>query len=89
MEPSRAEPGALVYLLDRVLEQGLVLDADVIIHVAGVPLIGVKLQALVAGMETMLKYGIWEDWDAALRARESGRGVVPEKPTAPAGSKGD
>lgn len=44
------------------------IDADLIIHVAGIPLLGVKLRAALAGMETMLKYGIWEDWDEAQRA---------------------
>jgi len=57
-----------VDLLDRVLDKGLMLDADLIIHVAGIPLLGVKLRAALAGMETMLKYGIWEDWDEAQRA---------------------
>ncbi len=55
-------------LLDRILEKGLILDADVIIHVAGIPLVGVKLKAALAGIETMLSYGIWEDWDKAQRA---------------------
>jgi hypothetical protein len=38
------------------------------IHVAGIPLLGVKLNAALAGMETMLKYGIWQDWDEAQRS---------------------
>jgi hypothetical protein len=68
MNPTRDTHATLVDLLDRVLDKGLVLDADLIIHVAGIPLLGVKLRAALAGMETMLKYGIWEDWDEALRA---------------------
>jgi len=68
MNPTRDAHATLVDLLDRVLEKGLILDADLIIHVAGIPLLGVKLRAALAGMETMLKYGIWEDWDEALRA---------------------
>jgi hypothetical protein len=68
MEPSRDTHATLVDLLDRVLDKGLVLDADLIIHVAGIPLLGVKLRAALAGMETMLKYGIWQDWDEAQRA---------------------
>lgn len=68
MEPTRDTHTTLVDLLDRILDKGLILDADLIIHVAGVPLIGVKLKAAIAGIETMLKYGIWEDWDAAQRA---------------------
>jgi len=68
MEPTRDTHATLVDLLDRVLDKGLVLDADLIIHVAGMPLLGVKLKACLAGMETMLKYGIWRDWDEAQRA---------------------
>jgi hypothetical protein len=68
MDPTRDTHTTLVDLLDRILDKGLILDADLIIHVAGVPLIGVKLKAAIAGIETMLKYGIWEDWDAAQRA---------------------
>jgi hypothetical protein len=68
MEPTRDSHATLVDLLDRVLDKGLILDADVILHVAGIPLLGVKLKAALAGMETMLKYGIWRDWDEAQRA---------------------
>lgn len=68
MGPTRNPQATLVDLLDRILDKGLILDADLIIHVAGIPLLGVKLKAALAGMETMLKYGIWEDWDEAQRA---------------------
>jgi len=68
MEPERNTNAGLVDLLDRVLDKGLVLNADVLISVAGIPLLGLNLKAALAGMDTMLKYGIWEDWDAAQRA---------------------
>ncbi len=68
MQPNPDCHATLVDLLDRVLDKGLVLDADIIIEVAGIPLLGVKLRAFLAGMETMLKYGIWEDWDKEQRA---------------------
>jgi len=68
MQPTRDTHATLVDLLDRVLEKGLVLNADLIINVAGIPLIGVNLRAYLAGIETMLKYGIWQDWDEAQRA---------------------
>ncbi len=68
MEPTRDTHATLVDLLDRVLDKGLMLDADLIIHMAGIPLIGVNLKAYLAGVETMLKYGIWQDWDEAQRA---------------------
>lgn len=65
MKPTRA---TLVDLLDRMLDKGVVLNADIIIQVAGIPLLGINLKACLAGMETMLKYGIWKDWDEAQRA---------------------
>jgi hypothetical protein len=57
-----------VDLLDRVLDKGLFLRADVVISLAGIPLIGATLSVAVAGTETMLKYGILFDWDEAIRA---------------------
>jgi hypothetical protein len=68
MQPTRDIHATLVDLLDRVLEKGLVLNADLIINVAGIPLIGVNLRAYIASIETMLKYGVWQDWDEAQRA---------------------
>jgi len=68
MEPERCTNAGLVDLLDRVLTKGIVLNADIIISVAGVPLLGLNLRAALAGMETMIRYGMWRDWDAAQRA---------------------
>jgi hypothetical protein len=68
VQPTRDTHATLVDLLDRVLEKGLVLNADLLINVAGIPLLGVNLRACLAGIETMLKYGIWQDWDEAQRS---------------------
>lgn len=67
MEPTREINATLVDLLDRVLEKGLIINADIIISVAGVPLVGVNLKAALASMETMLKYGMMKDWDIEQR----------------------
>jgi len=50
------------------LDKGVFLQADLIISVAGIPLIGARLSVALAGMETMLRYGIMSDWDQAIRA---------------------
>ena len=71
MTPQRNTNATLVDLLDRVLDKGLVIHADVIVSVAGIPLIGVNLRAALAGMETMLKYGIMQAWDERIRAWET------------------
>lgn len=60
----------MVDLLDRILDKGLVINADLIISVAGIPLLGVNVRAALAGMETMLKYGVMQDWDQKSRAWE-------------------
>ncbi|MCJ7496569.1 MAG: gas vesicle protein [candidate division Zixibacteria bacterium] len=70
MEPVRNTNATLVDLLDRILDKGLVIYADVIVSVAGIPLIGVNLRAALAGMETMLKYGVMVEWDERSRAWE-------------------
>jgi hypothetical protein len=67
----------LVDLLDRVLDRGLVIDADIIISLAGVPLVGIKLTAALAGMETMVQYGLMRERDNSIReaARSDPKGA--------------
>lgn len=68
MKPTRDTQVALVDLLERLLDKGVVLNTDLIVTVAGIPLLGVNLKLVLAGIETMLKYGMWQDWDEAQRA---------------------
>lgn len=65
---TKAPHSAFVDLLDRLLDRGVYLKADLIVSVAGVPLLGASLQAVVGGMETLLAYGVFRDWDAAIRS---------------------
>lgn len=80
MEPERSWEGraTLSDLLDRILDKGLVINADIVISVSGIPLVGIYLRAVVAGMETMLRYGMLEAWDAKIRAGEREH-IVKEK----------
>lgn len=71
--PGAQTKATLVDLLDRVLDKGLIIDADVVISVAGIPLLGVKLRAALAGMETMLEYGMFTQWDEETRSKERAR----------------
>jgi len=73
MEPVRNSHGTLVDLLDRVLDKGIIIYADLIVSLAGIPLIGVNLRAAIAGMETMLKYGMMTQWDDRVRTWERQR----------------
>jgi len=67
MEPVRTSEATLNDLLDRLLTVGIVLDLDLIIGVAGIPLIGVSLRAAIAAIETMIEYGLLQTWDEKTR----------------------
>ena len=69
MKPTKNDTHAIVEFIDVLLREGAVVQADVIITVADVPLIGISLRAAIAGMTTMTEYGIFEGWDAAHRAQ--------------------
>ena len=66
MRPQKNEE-TLVDVLDVLLRDGAVLRADVVISVAEIPLVGLKLTAALAGMETMNEYGLFEQWDIERR----------------------
>ncbi len=56
----------IVELIDRTLNKGIILNADLIITVADVPLLAANLKLALASVETMLKYGIMNDWLAPV-----------------------
>jgi len=68
LQPVRRRETSLNDLLDRLLTKGLMLNSDVVITVAGIPLLGLNLRLALAGMSTMLRYGFMTDWDAAIRS---------------------
>lgn len=67
MEPTRSPRATLPDLIEVLLNRGVYLHLDLIISVADIPLIGVNLKATVAGMETMLQYGMMRGWDEKTR----------------------
>ena len=76
MVDAKSRPSAtLVDLLDRVLYRGVVINADIIISLAGVPLIGVNLRVALAGIETMIQYGVMRKEDLQVRAQEAEAGA--------------
>lgn len=68
MQPTRTDQHALVELLDVLLDEGVVVQADIVVTVADVPLVGISLRAAIAGMATMSEYGLLAEWDTATRA---------------------
>ena len=56
----------IVELIDRTLNKGVILNADLIVTVADVPLLAANLRLALASVETMLKYGMMSDWLTAV-----------------------
>ncbi len=51
----------IVELIDRTLNKGVILNADLVITVADVPLLAANIRLALASVETMLKYGMMQD----------------------------
>ncbi|WP_338727014.1 gas vesicle protein [Haladaptatus sp. DJG-WS-42] len=72
MKPSNGEEDAIVDFVDVILREGAVVQADLVLSVADVPLVGIKLSAALAGMEAMTDYGMFEEWDEQIRGGGDG-----------------
>lgn len=51
-------PASLVDVIDRILDKGLIINADITVSIAGIELLGISLRASVASFETAAKYGL-------------------------------
>ena len=58
LQAQRDESSTLVDVIDRILDKGLVINADICVSVAGVELLGIKIRAALASFETAAKYGL-------------------------------
>jgi len=59
LQPKRQrDDDTLVALVDRLLDKGLVINADIAVSVAGVELLGIKIRAALASFETAALYGL-------------------------------
>ena len=73
MKPTKDSEHALVDVLDVLMREGAMIQADVLVTVADVPLVGINLRAAVAGLTTMREYGLFENWDVEKRRRSGER----------------
>lgn len=80
LEATRETSGTLVDVIDRILDKGLVINADIMVSVAGVELLGIKIRAALASFETAAKYGLefpsatnmkTEAWEKAMVPKEN------------------
>ncbi len=77
MEPTADSEDVIVDLLDVLLQKGVVLEADVVIGIADIPLVGIKLRAAIAGLTTMREYGMFEEWDLQQRRQRRSHAPIP------------
>lgn len=52
------ESKGLADAIEKILDKGLVIDADIAVSVAGTELLGIKIRAALASFETAAKYGL-------------------------------
>jgi hypothetical protein len=67
---------SLVDLLDRILEKGVVINGDITVSVGSVELLSVKVNLVIASLETAKRYGLklpWEQQQAQQQQAVSSR----------------
>ena len=58
LELERDGARTLADVIDRILDKGLVINADITVSVVGVELLGIKIRAALASFETAARYGL-------------------------------
>lgn len=56
----------VIDLLDRILDKGVVINGDITISIVGVDLLSLKINLVIASLETAKRYGLklpWEQWE--------------------------
>jgi len=64
----------IIDLIDRILDKGVVINGDITVSVVGVDLLSLKINLVIASLETAKRYGIklpWEKWEREPRHVES------------------
>jgi hypothetical protein len=83
IEPYQKHQPTLADIIDRILEKGLVINADITVSVTGVELLGVRIRAALASFETAARYGLEFPMGTnieteAWREAEKGRQQCPQ-----------
>lgn len=82
MEPQRSREGTLLHVVETLLDKGLVLNADIMVSVAGVELLGIRVRAALASFETAARYGL--DFPAGTdRETVAWQEAIEQKDTCP------
>jgi len=69
LQAERNSAGTLADVIDRILDKGLVINADIAISVVGIEMLGIKIRAALASFETAARYGLEFPSGARLEER--------------------
>lgn len=58
LQAERNGTGTLADVIDRILDKGLVINADITVSVVGIEMLGIKIRAALASFETAARYGL-------------------------------
>ena len=58
LEATGRDSTTLADIVDRILDKGLVINADITISLVGIELLGVRIRAALASFETAARYGL-------------------------------
>ncbi len=58
LQSRRETAGTLADVIDKILDKGLIINADIKIAVVGVDLLDIRIRAAVASFETAAAYGL-------------------------------
>ena len=64
----------IIDLIDRILDKGVVINGDITLSIVGVDLLSLKINLVIASLETAKRYGIklpWEKWEREVKHTES------------------
>lgn len=53
----------IVDLVDRILDKGVVITGDITVSIVGVDLLSLKINLVIASLETAKRYGIKLPWE--------------------------
>jgi predicted RNA-binding Zn-ribbon protein involved in translation (DUF1610 family) len=82
LKPEKDEATGLAGAIDKILDKGLVINADITVDVAGVELLGIKIRAALASFETAARYGL--DFPSGTNLETAAwREAMMEKETCP------
>ena len=51
-------PATIADIIDRILDKGLVINADIGVSLAGIELLSIRIRAVLASLEAAAKYGL-------------------------------